>query len=790
MTTLLIVNSYQYRIFGLTLFLALQTICVAVGSLSQITTLISPTELGLSYTTSMVATAIDPYSEDKEILLNVFNSTRGQFWKASCQWNTSDTVMSWHGVWFNMSTMKVLGLDLSGCSLSGTIPVSIGKLTSLVYLNLNENALTGTIPTLNANLSFIYLQYFVMKSNLLTGSLPAWIWNSAALLVLDLSSNSLTGTLPVSIGDLTSLQQLVLNTNSITGTIPMSVCLLSSLLILDLHTSHFTGPIPILIGNLTTLQYLNMESNILFESVPPSIIELTSLRYLSLRVNSLTGKIPEAIGDLTVLDVLGFGGNSLTGSIPSSIGNLTRLTFLSLETNALSSTIPSSIGDLISVQFVAICDNYITGLIPDTIGSMLEVQYLLLMYNLLTGPIPSTIVNLVSTKLLYLHANSLSGSIPASIGNMSMLTHLYFHYNSLTGSIPQSVELLTSLQFLDLDSNFFSGSLPALHWSLFSHMTNVYMSFNHFDGQIPSSLCQLPTISELILGNNNFICFEGCLKTVTNGYYDYMLNDEFSLCGNQLEALCDLESKLHINNALQESYAIPPIMQQFPAWNTTQTITNEFIFYEPAIADFHVSFASDMSPSFGINYGLSVVIRCEICNSIACSTYIGRGSFFGATFPGTNGYLPYVSEDKYLQIQCTRSVLFAESLTNYILPVFEVTIKRRLKYSSWDCSKSVSTVVVNPCTWQGTVTVVRDNSVLYSVDFMSTILFCMSIVLCYIVLYCIVLYEYCIVLHCFVVHCISNYALCASFHIQRVWYVLLLYDCRDIMCLVFRCDWY
>ena len=83
---------------------------------------------------------------------------------------------------------SVTSIKLASLSLTGTIPSSIGSLTSLQYFYLYTNKLSGTIPSSIGSLTS--LQY------------------------LKVYKNSLSGTIPSSIGSLTSLQYFYLQTNN------------------------------------------------------------------------------------------------------------------------------------------------------------------------------------------------------------------------------------------------------------------------------------------------------------------------------------------------------------------------------------------------------------------------------------------------------------------------------------------------------------------------------------------------------------------------------------------------
>ena len=91
-------------------------------------------------------------------------------------------------------------IDLGGLQLAGSLPSSIGSLTSLSYLALYSNSLAGTIPSSIGSLTS--LQYLYLFSNQLAGTIPSSIGSMTSLQYLFLSSNSLTGTIPSSIGSM------------------------------------------------------------------------------------------------------------------------------------------------------------------------------------------------------------------------------------------------------------------------------------------------------------------------------------------------------------------------------------------------------------------------------------------------------------------------------------------------------------------------------------------------------------------------------------------------------------
>jgi Leucine-rich repeat (LRR) protein len=223
----------------------------------------------------------------------------------------------------NIATMT----GLTGWSTCGTVS---GKCTvGSVWTGLTCSS--GVITGIDLN------------SKGLVGSLPSSIGSLTSLSRLYLHTNSFNGTLPSSIGSLTSLTTLYLYTNSFNGPLPSSIGSLTSLTYLSLNSNSFNGTLPSSIGSLTSLTYLGLSTNSFAGPLPSSIGSLTSLSNLNLHVNSLNGPLPSSIGSLTSLTYLGLSTNSFTGSLPSSIGSLTSLSYLSLWSNSFTGPLPSSI---------------------------------------------------------------------------------------------------------------------------------------------------------------------------------------------------------------------------------------------------------------------------------------------------------------------------------------------------------------------------------------------------------------------------------------------------------------
>ncbi|KAG5243704.1 leucine-rich repeat family protein [Salix suchowensis] len=112
----------------------------------------------------------------------------------------------------------VICLGAPSQSLSGTLSGSIGNLTNLRQVLLQNNNISGQIPPELGTLS--------------------------KLQTLDISNNRFSSVVPDSLGQLNSLQYLRLNNNSLSGPFPVSLAKIPQLVFLDLSYNNLSGPVP------------------------------------------------------------------------------------------------------------------------------------------------------------------------------------------------------------------------------------------------------------------------------------------------------------------------------------------------------------------------------------------------------------------------------------------------------------------------------------------------------------------------------------------------------------------
>ena len=100
-------------------------------------------------------------------LLVAMDTLRGT---ATLNWSVDTAITGWDGVTTSGTPSRVTELDLSGESLSGSIPAELGKLLELTHLDLSSNSLAGEIPRELGELS--NLTELRLSGNSLTGCIP------------------------------------------------------------------------------------------------------------------------------------------------------------------------------------------------------------------------------------------------------------------------------------------------------------------------------------------------------------------------------------------------------------------------------------------------------------------------------------------------------------------------------------------------------------------------------------------------------------------------------------------
>ncbi len=207
---------------------------------------------------------------DSLALVALYYAANGPNWTNT--WNLSQAVSTWHGVTLSGDGCSVTELNLNNNQLSGSIPSELGNLSNLTLLHFSGNQLSGNIPSELSNLS--NLTGLVLRNNQLDGSIPPALGNLSNLIELSLNDNYLSGNIPPDLGDLSNLLILSLQNNQLSGSIPSALGNLSNLAILILYSNQLSGSIPTELGNLSSLVNLYLYSNQLSGCYPLSLCSL------------------------------------------------------------------------------------------------------------------------------------------------------------------------------------------------------------------------------------------------------------------------------------------------------------------------------------------------------------------------------------------------------------------------------------------------------------------------------------------------------------------------------------
>ena len=310
--------------------------------------------------------------EEKEntytTLMTFYNSTGGPNWRDNTNWGSEKPFGEWYGI--AAYDDNVIWLNLNNNNLTGELPNNICTLNSLTLLYLFGNNLSGSIPTEIGNLR--KLENLSLDNNLLTGEIPESIGNLTSLKDLSLGNNKLTGSIPSELANLKELESLSLGGNSLSGELPRELGSLSSLENLYLGHTQITGNIPSEFANLTNLKQLSLDFNKLEGIIPTEISKLTMLEDLGLSNNNLIGNIPKELGEMNSLKRLHISDNQLSGSIPAEIAKLENLEILSFANNNLTGTLPEEFIQLKKLKTFYISDNKLNGTCSEELSNFIQ----------------------------------------------------------------------------------------------------------------------------------------------------------------------------------------------------------------------------------------------------------------------------------------------------------------------------------------------------------------------------------------------------------------------------------
>ncbi|WJX79784.1 hypothetical protein P8452_62868 [Trifolium repens] len=267
--------------------------------------------------------------------------------------------------------------------LSGSIPSTLGNLSSLNSLQIGSNHFSGEISNLtfsknssldsldvsNSTCVFQFdlnwvppfkLSYLSLESTTQGPKFPSWIYTQNSLQFLDLSSSGISSvdrnnfsrliegipfvylsnnSMTEDISNLTLMGRIIrMDHNNFTGGLPNISPMAAEV---DLCYNSFSGSIP---DSWKNLEIVNLWSNKLSGEVPMHLPNWYGLQVMNLGENEFSGTIPIKMPQN--LQVLILRANQFEGTIPTQLFNLSKLYHLDLAQNKLSGSIPECVYNL------------------------------------------------------------------------------------------------------------------------------------------------------------------------------------------------------------------------------------------------------------------------------------------------------------------------------------------------------------------------------------------------------------------------------------------------------------
>ena len=349
-------------------------------------------------------------------LAALYFSTGGVQWTNNEGWVTSIDECNWFGIsgCENADSDAVISIELAGNNLAGSLSSEFFEYFSdLLVLNLSANRLTGSIPSS-------------------VGSLTS-------LNILELADNELTSHIPSELGNLSKLDHLFLQKNNLEGQMPSEVCSLrtDNSFGLTLLWSDCNGFPPRVQCKQTccTTCFINPINPGESDVIEAPITHADPDRNIFSTLKRMAPDGGVSLNDTTSSQYKAY--NWLAGSDVASLTDIILLQRYALATLYFSTAGSGWKEDFFWLSDTNECptnEEHWIGVERCDDGGM--ITQLKLHSNRLVGTLPLELSHLRMLQVMDLSDNELYGSIPTEFGQFQELEVLQLSRNSLSGSIP------------------------------------------------------------------------------------------------------------------------------------------------------------------------------------------------------------------------------------------------------------------------------------------------------------------------------------------------------------------
>ena len=289
----------------------------------------TPVEVAANRIVNIAPIVLEPEPEfsrqtDSLALVAVYNASKGAEWGKG-NWDLTKDMSTWTGVTLTDGRVSALKLTTTvSIPENWTLPDEMENLTALTDLRINKQKLVGEFPEVVCRMT--WLKFLYLQGNNFTGALPASLGQLTELTELYVDQNaSMTGSIPHEIGNLKKLMRLNISQSGIGGEIPVELGQCESLVQFMAFKAKLSGELPD-IWDMPALQTVMIHTNPdLTGNLPNSLSKLKSLENgtapsLQLHGCSFTGNIPESFANLPAKTKQVYvQNNKMSGVIPAAV---------------------------------------------------------------------------------------------------------------------------------------------------------------------------------------------------------------------------------------------------------------------------------------------------------------------------------------------------------------------------------------------------------------------------------------------------------------------------------------